>query len=91
MPVVITVKTDNETIQIYPGAVMINGVMAVIEKTTEKPRGKECYGSSHGLLIEDFYKRIAENRRFEIDGEEASKVVRLVLAAYDSGGNETEV
>ena len=91
MPVVITVRTDKDVIQIYPGAVLINGVMADIEKTTEKMRGKECYGSSHGILIADFYKHIAENRHFEIDGKEASKVVKLVLAAYRSGGNETEV
>ena len=91
MPVGITVKTDKEIIQVYPGAVLINGVMQNIEKTTEKPRGKECYGSSHGLLIADFYKHIAENRHFEIDGKEASKVVKLVLAAYRSGGVETEV
>lgn len=91
MPVNITVRTDKDVIQIYPGAVLINGVPQDIEKTTEKPRGKECYGSSHGLLIEDFYKRIAENSHFEIDGEEASKVVKLILAAYKSGGNETEI
>ena len=91
MPVVITVKTDKDVIQIYPGAVLINGVMQNIEKSTEKLRGKECYGSSHGLLIDDFYKHIKENKRFEIDGEEASKAVKLILAAYKSGGNETEV
>ena len=91
MPVVITVKTDKDIIQIYPGAVLINGVMQDIEKTTEKMRGKECYGSSHGLLIEDFYKHISENKRFPIDGAESSKVVKLILAAYKSGGSETEV
>lgn len=91
MPVVVTVRTDKDVIQIYPGAVLINGMPQDIEKTTEKLRGKECYGSSHGLLIEDFYKHITENKRFPIDGEEASKVVKLVLAAYESGGNETNV
>lgn len=91
MPVNITVRTDKDVIQIYPGAVLINGVMQNIEKTTEKPRGKECYGSSHAVLITDFYKHIETGEPFPINGEEASKVVKLILAAYESGGNETEV
>lgn len=91
MPVNITVRTDKDVIQIYPGAVLINGVMQNIEKATEKPRGKECYGSSHAVLITDFYKHIETGEPFPINGEEASKVVKLILAAYESGGNETDV
>lgn len=91
MPVTVTVRTDKDVIQIYPGAVLINGALQDIEKATEKALGKECYGSSHATLIKDFYRHIGSGKPFPIDGEEASKVVKLVLASYESGGSRAEV
>ena len=49
--------------------------------------GKACYGSGHGALIADFYDCVASGRPFAIDGCEAAKVVRLILAAYRSQCN----
>ena len=91
MPVTVTVKTENETIYVIPDHVYINGVEQELTETYAKKLGKECYGAGHTLLISDFYAQLKKKEKFEIDGAEASKAVRLVLAAYRSGGAETEV
>ncbi len=49
-------------------------------------RGKACYGSSHEALIADFYDCVSTGRHFPIDGTEAAKVIKLILAAYESHG-----
>jgi predicted dehydrogenase len=46
--------------------------------------GKSCYGRGHKAFIGDFYDCISEGRRFPIDGKEASRVMRLIFAVYES-------
>lgn len=91
MPVLISVKTENELIQILPGAVLINGVLQTPDGESGTVRGKECYGSSHEILIADFYRSIENKTEFPINGEEAAKVVRLILSAYESKGEPVDV
>lgn len=52
---------------------------------------KPCYGGGHGALIEDFYDCLRTGRKFEIDGKEGAKAVKIVLAAYESAGKEVKV
>ena len=85
MPIELTVKTDTEIIKVMPGTVVINGEARKFE-SVYKALGKQCYGSGHEALIEDFYSCIKENKPFEITAEEASRCVRVILAAYESGG-----
>lgn len=91
MPVVMSVKTKTDIIHILPGHVYVNGAEQPLEETYARVLGKECYGCGHELLIDDYYKCLQENRPFEINGREGSKVVSIILAAYKSGGEETEV
>ncbi|MBO5281082.1 MAG: Gfo/Idh/MocA family oxidoreductase [Clostridia bacterium] len=53
--------------------------------------GKACYGSSHETLISDFYDCVTTGRHFPIDGAEAAKVIRLILAAYKSEGKPVTI
>ena len=87
MPVELTVKTENELIKVTPGSVVINGKAVNFEEKYEA-LGKKCYGSGHEALINDFYSCIESGRRFPIGAEEASRSVRVILAAYESGGRE---
>lgn len=91
MPVVISVRTDTDIIHILPGHVYINGAEQPLDTTYARVLGKECYGSGHELLIDDYYKCLEENRPFSINGKEGSNVVSIILAAYESEGKETEV
>lgn len=91
MPVEITVVTDRDTIKIMPGAVYVNGVPQDIGEERYKPLGKACYGSGHGALIADYYGRLESGEPFPINGEAGSGSVRLILAAYKSGGETVNV
>ena len=90
LPVEITVKTDAGILKILPKAVLADGELHTFESNAPV-NGKVCYGNSHGTLIADFYRCIAENRPFPINGREGAEVVRLILAAYESRGKRTAV
>lgn len=52
---------------------------------------KNCYGTGHENLIADFYDCVKHGKKFEIDGAEGAKVVKLILAAYKSKGERVKV
>lgn len=89
-PVELTLRADGEWIKVMPKDVLYGDRHEHYDDVAVG-LGKVCYGSSHGALIADFYDCVATGRRFEIDGAEASKVVRLVLAAYRSQGTPETV
>lgn len=60
-------------------------------KEKESYEGKAVWGTGHAKLISDFYSAIREGRHFDIDFEEGSKVVRLILAMYRSNGERIEI
>ena len=91
MPVVISVKTENENIDILPGAVLINGKPADISEGGLRPLGKEYYGASHVTLIEDFYRCVTSGDPFPINASEAAAALDVILSVYESNGEETEV
>lgn len=78
-----------EEVIMFPAAVLTKeGYKTFVEK---KPLGKDCYGSGHEKLIEDFYVCVKENKPFALDFSEASKVVRMFTALYRSHGKKTEI
>ena len=90
MPVEITLKVDGKAMKLMPKYVVTDD--DVVRFSSSKPKGvKTCYGSGHKALIEDFYGCIREGRHFPIDGEEGAKVIRLILAAYKSGGKGVKI
>ncbi len=50
--------------------------------------GKCCYGSGHKGLFEDFYDCVKNKKKFSIDGKEASNVMKIIFAIYQSNNNE---
>ena len=56
-----------------------------------KMYGKSCYGSGHFKILQNFYDCVIMDKKFEIDGEEAGKVVKLILAVYKSKGEKVKV
>lgn len=81
-PVNITIKTENENILISNGKVIINDKL--ITFNNDQGYGKKCYGGGHFSLISTFYNCIKTQTKFSIDGEEASKVVKIILKAYEN-------
>lgn len=89
-PVDITIRANGEWIRLMPKSVLIGNDLKVFE---DKYRvyGKDCYGSGHEALISDYYACIEEGRKFPIDGAEASKVIRMILAVYRSSGKAVRI
>ena len=58
---------------------------------SKKIYGKSCYGMGHGRLFEHFYECLEKGEKFPINGEEGSKVIKMILAAYESGGEKVNV
>lgn len=92
MPVEITLRLeDYTTITVLPSTVLINGVPVPGATVKKEAHGKECYGSGHEALIADFHACAKEGRRFPIDGREGARVIRLILAAYESARTQEEI
>jgi predicted dehydrogenase len=75
------------------GILSMNGNLVTVEQDGKKETkdftsgivlGKDYWGSGHGYLIEDFYKRLAAGERVPIEPEEAIVSVRLLDAVYTS-------
>ena len=90
LPVEITLKVQGDVIKILPKYAVVGGELLNFDNTA--PQGiKLCYGSGHAALLADFYDCVMTGRRFEIDGAEASKVIKVILAAYKSNGKPLEI
>lgn len=86
-PIYISIKTEDEYILLFNNEVFINGIKVDLNKNTSY-FGKECYGHGHDSLIKNFYNSIMNNVKFEIDGNEASKSIKFILASYKSNNKE---
>lgn len=90
-PVQINILLSNkEKLTVFPNMLMINGEVKMRGSKT-KSLAKACYGSGHEALIADFYDCVSTGRHFALDGAEGAKVVRLILAAYESNGERVGV
>lgn len=78
-----------EEVIMFPSAVLTKEGYKTFEE--KKPLGKDCYGSGHEKLIEDFYRCVKEDKPFALDFQEAGKVVKLITALYRSKGKKIDV
>lgn len=85
MPVEVTIRLKNgDVVAVYPDRLMINGKSVCAEVIDNADR-KCCYGNGHEKLVADFYECVRTGVKFPIDGEESAKVIKIILAAYESG------
>lgn len=89
-PVEIVLHADGETLRILNDTVYINEKPVSFEEQAPL-LGKSCYGVGHSPLIKDFYDCIESGRPFPINGEEAAKVIRMILACYESKGKQVSI
>ena len=89
-PVEIVLQVEGESIRIVDDTVFINGKRVDFEEEAQA-FGKSCYGIGHTPLIADFYDCIESGRPFPINGAEAAKVVRMILACYESKGKKISI
>ena len=89
-PVEMCFATETERIRVRENQVEINGVSRDFT-VGKRYYGKPCYGVGHAPLIEHFHECVNTGEKFPIDGAEAAKAVRFVLAAYASEGKEVKI
>ncbi len=63
----------------------------VLSGEDDTGEGKWVWGDGHQSLIRDFYEHVQENKPFWLDAEEGAKVVRMILAAYQSNGQRIRI
>jgi len=86
-PVEICIQTQGEQIRLVGNKVYVNGKCKIC-KEEGILYGKAVYGTGHGALISDFYNCVKMGEKFKIDAQAASNAVKIVLAAYQSNGEE---
>lgn len=89
-PVELVFRAEGETVRVLNDTVFINEKQVDFEESAQM-LGKSCYGVGHLSLIRDFYDCIENGRPFPIDGKEAAKVVRMILACYESKGQRISI
>ncbi len=91
LPIQIQIKLDDGSVlEAQRDWLCLNGQPIETAKESEVD-GKAVWGVGHRGLISDFYDCIQTGRRFELDAEEAGKVIRLILAVYASNGRKTDI
>ena len=83
-------ETENHTIEIREPNLYLDGNPIEIPKPTEYV-GKKCYGNGHLSLIENFYGALETNSDMPIPPESAQHAVKIILGAYLSNKNITEL
>lgn len=78
----VMIKTESDVIEVFSDKLLINNKLIEIKKGDYY--GKECYGNGHERLISDFYDCVKNHKKFSIDGIEAAKVMKMILAIYKS-------
>lgn len=89
-PITIMLHSKTKNVVIVDDNIIYNGQF--VTRSDGLPLfGKEVWGVGHIILIKEFYGALAEGRKFYLDFEEAQKVVKLLLALYESEGKEITI
>ncbi len=89
-PITIMLHSAKDTAVIVNDNIILNGNF--LTKSDGLPLfGKEVWGAGHIVLIDKFYKALKNGEKFDIDFNEAKKVVTLLLKLYESEGKEIKI
>ncbi len=86
----IFVKTTNHKLEIRNSILYVDGKL-ISETEQNSYLGKEVYGDGHVTLIQKFYEAIESGAEMPITLESAQWPLRLLLAAYESNDQKTEI
>lgn len=84
----VVVITKNHRIEISPPRLSVDFEWIDLNASTNYI-GKECYGAGHPILINRFYEALRDGEPTPVSLESAMHAVKILLAAYKSGDEET--
>ena len=84
------ILTKNHKLELSPPNLRVDGEDISFENELAFV-GKECYGNGHNIIIRDFYNALENGTPVPVSLESAQYAVRVLLAAYKSNDQETEI
>lgn len=90
LPVELQIKTKDDIVILMPECAYVNGKTLTYD-SDRNYFGKCDYGRGHDSLFKDYYDCLVNGEKFWINGEEGAKVIRMILAVYESNGKRTEI
>ena len=84
------IVTNKRKIEIRHPDIFVDGVKLNIESKNDVI-GKACYGSGHQILISKFYNALSCDDEMPVTLQSAQYAIRILLAAYKSNDNETQI
>ena len=90
-PINVSIETEDGDKYLMSGNDLFLNGQKLDTSCSVKAYGKSCYGSGHYKILQNFYDCVKMDANFEIDGQEAGKVVKLILAVYNSKGEKVKV
>ena len=85
------IKTKNHKINISGAEIYIDDEKQAPDTCGNPQIGKDCYGKGHYTLIRKFYEALLTGDEMPVTLESAQWAVRILLAAYKSNDNKTEI
>ncbi len=85
-PINIEIACENMLLELKNNDLYIDGVKQNLHDEAVGYSGKDYWGIGHYMLFEDFYNKLESGSDMDIDVFEASKVLKTLLAIYDSQG-----
>ncbi len=85
-PISIEIVCENMLIELKNNALYIDGILQETSDEINGVVGKDYWGIGHYMLFENFYNSIENNVKIDIDVYEATKVLKTILAIYESNG-----
>ena len=87
----ICVRTKQNTYEFNSKQLLVNGRPYTCFAENISVDAKQYWGNGHYYLIKDFYDCVENKKPFGVDSLQASKAVKVVLAAYKSQGKPIEL
>ncbi len=85
-PISIEIVCENMIIELKENALFIDGVKQELCDNIDGFIGKDYWGIGHYMLFKNFYNNLENNINMDIDVSEATKVLKTLLAIYESNG-----
>ncbi len=92
LPAEIVLMLDGgQKLTVFQKSVLLDDKPIFTDDGTMPGFGKSYYGNAHGALFDDFYDCIASGGEFPITAAEAARLMRLIFAVYESGGERVNI
>ncbi len=88
---IVLMVEGGQKLTVFQKSVLLDDRLIFTDDGTMPGFCKSYYGNAHGALFDDFYDCVASGRKFPITAAEAARLMRLIFAVYESGGERVNI